>query len=89
MAGMHYHDYQLQLEPGAELFLYTDGLPEAADGSNQMFGQERMLDTLNSNLNAPPTELLNAINAAVADFVNEAPQFDDLTMMCLRYLGNR
>ncbi|MBQ2095473.1 MAG: SpoIIE family protein phosphatase, partial [Firmicutes bacterium] len=84
-----YEDYELQLQPGSKLFLYTDGLPEAkAKGSPQnMFGMERMVDTLNGNPDASPEQTLKAMNEAVEAFVQDAEQFDDLTMLCLEYRG--
>ena len=87
MAGMKYREHVIQLEPGSKLFLYTDGVPEATDTDNEMFGSGRMLDALNSDPDASPQELLEAVHRAVNDFVGEAQQFDDLTMMCLEYTG--
>ncbi|MBR2099125.1 MAG: PP2C family protein-serine/threonine phosphatase, partial [Firmicutes bacterium] len=84
-----YEDYELQLQPGSKLFLYTDGLPEAKakDGPQNMFGMERMVDTLNGNPDASPEQTLKAMNEAVEAFVQDAEQFDDLTMLCLEYRG--
>ena len=83
-----YHDYEIQLCPGDQLFLYTDGIPEACDAREQLFGIDRMLETLNRNPGAHPEELLKSVRSAVNDFVLEAEQFDDLTMLCLEYRGN-
>ena len=80
-------DYTLRLEPGAKLFVYTDGVPEAADADKQMFGTERMLDALNTAPDAAPKEVLERVQAAVDAFVQDAEQFDDLTMLCLSYNG--
>ena len=84
-----YEDYELQLQPGSKLFLYTDGLPEAKakGGPQNMFGMERMVDTLNGNPDASPEQTLKAMNEAVEAFVQDAEQFDDLTMLCLEYRG--
>ena len=84
-----YEDYELQLQPGSKLFLYTDGLPEAKTkgGPKNMFGMERMVDTLNGNPDASPEQTLKAMNEAVEAFVQDAEQFDDLTMLCLEYRG--
>ena len=87
--GMKYHAYELQLEPGSKLFLYTDGLPEAIDAENTMFGIERMLTTLNTEKDASPKKLLENVRDAVDDFVMNAEQFDDLTMLCMEYKGPR
>ena len=87
MEGMVYHDYELQLEPGDRIFVYTDGVPEASDADNNMFGTARMLDALNRNPGASAQEVLGNVRSAVDDFVKDAEQFDDLTMLCLSYEG--
>ena len=89
MAGIGYKNYELQLEPGSRLFLYTDGLPEATDAEEKLLGNDRMLTALNSVPDANPRELLENVTQAVADFIGDAEQFDDLTMMCLSYVGPR
>ena len=75
------------MEPGSKLSLYTDGVPEATDARNRMFGTERMLEALNQERAAAPEKLLMNVKAAVDGFVKEAEQFDDLTMLCLAYKG--
>ena len=75
------------MEPGDELFLYTDGLPEANDASNTLYGTDRMLDALNRSDAGNLKELLEAVRQDVDRFVGGAEQFDDLTMLALRYLG--
>ena len=87
MEGVKYKGYELQLEPGAKLFVYTDGVPEATDADNKMFGTERMLAALNSEPSASPEGVLNNVRAAVDGFVKGAEQFDDLTMLCFEYNG--
>ena len=87
IAGMEYQEYELQLEPGAKLFLYTDGVPEATDAENRMFGKDRMLAALNAEPDAAPERILENVRLAVNDFVKDAEQFDDLTMLCLEYRG--
>ena len=87
MEGMKYKEYEVDLAPGDKLFLYTDGVPEATDAENQMFGTERMLAALNEAPEAAPEQILNNVRKAVDDFVKEAEQFDDLTMLCLEYRG--
>ena len=83
MPGVRYRDFTLQLEPGDRLFLYTDGVPEATDAHNEMFTIERMLGALDRNRDGTPQELLRGVRAEVDAFVGEAPQFDDLTMLCV------
>ena len=88
-AGEVYKDYTLQIAPGSKLFLYTDGVPEAMSGSaaSEMFGPDRMLDALNADPEAHPRQLLAQVRRALADFVKDAEQFDDLTMLCIEYKG--
>ncbi|MCR5322432.1 MAG: serine/threonine-protein phosphatase [Lachnospiraceae bacterium] len=89
MEGMKYKEYEVMLEAGSKLFLYTDGVPEAADADENMFGTERMLDALNVNTGASPEEILKNVRKVIDGFVKEAEQFDDLTMLCLEYRGSR
>lgn len=89
MEGMKYKEYTLQLEPGSKIFLYTDGLPEAADLNNTMFGNDRIVETLNENPDLSPEETLRNMQKAVDNFVKEAEQFDDLTMMSFTYYGDK
>ena len=84
----NYRDYELTLEPGAKIFVYTDGLPEATRSDAEMFGTERMLASLNEQTGSSPREILGAVQSDVSAFVRDADQFDDLTMLCLEYLGD-
>ena len=85
MEMTRYREYELQLEPGAKLFVYTDGVAEAANSRDELFGTERMIRALQGAEDGSPEEILDAVNAAVAEFAGSAPQFDDLTMLCLSY----
>ncbi len=87
MEGCRYREYEVQLEKGSFLFLYTDGVPEAANEQEELFGTERMMSTLNGCGSDDPKEILTYMDASVRSFVGLAPQFDDLTMLCLRYDG--
>ena len=87
MDGIRYREYELQLNPGDKLFLYTDGLPEATDAKNRMFGNERMLAALNWSPDSSPERILANVRRSVDFFVKDAEQFDDLTMLCLEYKG--
>ena len=87
MAGMEdvkYREYELELKPGDFLFLYTDGVAEATNAEEQLYGTERMVDALNSVGNVTPRELLLAVRADIDRFVGEAEQFDDITMLALQ-----
>ena len=87
MDGMEYREYELRMEPGASLFLYTDGLAEAVNPYNQMFGTERILEQLNTEQGNSPEETLRGMKAAVDAYVRGQEAFDDLTMMCVTYHG--
>jgi serine phosphatase RsbU (regulator of sigma subunit) len=87
MEGMIYKEYTIDLSPGDKLFLYTDGVPEATDRENQLFGTERMLAALNSAPEASPQDILRNVRRAVDLFVQNEEQFDDLTMLCIEYKG--
>ncbi len=88
-SGQIYHEYELQMQPGMKLFLYTDGVPEAngSENSSEMFGTDRMISTLNADAEASPEQILNDVRSAVENFVGDGIQFDDLTMLCLEYKG--
>jgi len=85
MEGVRYKEYEIRMEHGSKLFLYTDGVPEAADENQNMFGTQNMLTALNEAANLPPDAILKAVRRSVDSFVKEAEQFDDLTMLCLEY----
>jgi len=87
MEGARYRDYQIQLEQGGSLFVYTDGVPEATNANNEMFGAERMLASLNRSANNNPEVFIKEVGAAVAAFTGEAPQFDDVTMVGMTWRG--
>ena len=87
MEGIQYKEYDLQLEPGDKIFVYTDGVPEATDASLNMFGTGRMLDALNTDPDAVPEQILKNVRKAVDDYVDGTEQFDDLTMLCMEYMG--
>ena len=85
MDGIKYKQYELMLEPGSKIFLYTDGVPEATDAQGNMFEKERMLSALNKDTNATPEQILKNVHTAVDEYVKSAEQFDDLTMLCMEY----
>ena len=87
--GARYKEYSLTLQPGDKLFVYTDGVPEATDSSQTLFGTERMLASLNRAGGASPRATLETVRADVDAFVGKAEQFDDLTMLCLEYKGQQ
>jgi len=89
MDGMKYHEYELDMKPGSCLFVYTDGVPEATDANEELFGYKRMLAALNSDPDTEPESVLKRVRKGVDDFVLDAEQFDDLTMLCVLYKGTQ
>ena len=87
MEDMKYREGSMKLQAGDRIFLYTDGVPEATNGDNKLYGNERLYQTLNQNKDKTPKELLAKIKEDVDRFVGEAQQFDDITMLCLEYKG--
>jgi sigma-B regulation protein RsbU (phosphoserine phosphatase) len=82
---MAYRFGSVKLEPGDKLFQYTDGVTEATDGQNQLYGMERLEAVLKENSAAAPAELLPRVKEDIDAFVGDASQFDDITMLCLEF----
>ena len=82
-----YQNREFTLCPGDCVFVYTDGVPEATASNGEMFGADRLLAALNANPDSSPDEILQRIKDTVDTFVGDAEQFDDLTMMCLKFKG--
>jgi sigma-B regulation protein RsbU (phosphoserine phosphatase) len=87
MEGIRYRRFNLQLQPGDTLYLYTDGVTEAINVDQELFGEDRLLEALNRDAGADPQRICDGAKAEVDVFAGEAEQFDDLTMMCLAYEG--
>ncbi|MBR2807046.1 MAG: PP2C family protein-serine/threonine phosphatase [Oscillospiraceae bacterium] len=85
--GIPYSEYTVRLEPGSKLFVYTDGVPEAADKDRNLFGTDRLLAALNKDPEAAPRTALANVRQSLDMFVREAEQFDDITMMSFKYIG--
>ena len=83
MSGLRYVNQETVLEKGDKIFVFTDGLSEAKDVEQKMFTEERIIKTLNKYKDKAPKEILENMTEVVKEFVGEAPQFDDLTMLCL------
>ena len=75
----------MTLCPGDRLFLYTDGVPEATDENNKLFGEQRLLDFISKNQDVDSKRLLPALKSTIDEFVGNAPQFDDITMLMIDY----
>ena len=87
MEDMKYKEYDMHLDPGDTLFVYTDGVPEAINSEEEQYGEERMLRALTRNKKASMKKLLHAVKRDQDKFVGEADQFDDITMLGFRYFG--
>ncbi len=87
MEGVKYQSGSIQLSPGDKIFQYTDGITEATNAAKELYGMERLTDVLVKNTARPPAELLPIIKADIDAFVGDAPQFDDITMLCVEYLA--
>ena len=85
--GIRWWEQIIDLTPGAKVFLYTDGIPEAKNAADEIYGEKRMVSALNEVCEKSPEELLLHMKKAVDAFVQDAAQFDDLTMLCLEYKG--
>lgn len=89
MEGIRFREHTFELRPGDSLYVYTDGVTEATDREDTLFGTERMLAALNQDPQAEPAELLRTVKDAIDIFAGSAPQFDDITMLCLKYWGKK
>ena len=87
MKGIPFKEHTFRMQPGDSFFVYTDGVVEATNANKELFGTERMLSALNKDPDALPEQVLTNVADGINSFVNEAEQFDDITMLCVRYLG--
>lgn len=85
MEGIRYKCGTMQLSPGDRLFQYTDGVTEAMDKDGRLYGMERLGEVLAQNAALAPMDLLGKVKEDIDAFVGNAPQFDDITMLCLEY----
>ncbi len=85
MEDMQFENKTIQLYAGDELFLYTDGVPEAKSASGERFGMERMIEILNNNKELSPKMLLKKMKQEIDSFIGDCDQFDDVTMLGFRY----
>ena len=83
-----YRDYELELKPGGTILVYTDGTAEATNAEKELFGTDRMLESLNRHLTDTPKDLVEHLKEDIDAFVGDAPQFDDLTALCVRWNGS-
>jgi sigma-B regulation protein RsbU (phosphoserine phosphatase) len=87
MDGIPYANNKLKLAKGDRLFIYTDGITEATNDYNELYGEERLLKILKSvqNNSISSRDLLDIVRNDLNDFVLDAPQFDDITMLAMTY----
>ena len=78
-----YEQYAFTLKKGASLFVYTDGVVEAADANDEMFRTDRLAQALNEHKDSTPKQLLESVQSEIGRFAGDAEQFDDLTMLGL------
>lgn len=83
LSNSAYSDFEIELGKGDKLFIYTDGLNEASDRDNALFGSDRMMEVLDELKESSPEELINGIKKSVESFVGDSMLSDDLTMLCL------
>ncbi|MDD7256576.1 SpoIIE family protein phosphatase [Bullifex porci] len=84
MEGSKYREYELVLSAGDRLFVYTDGVAEATDSNNNLYGTDRMIDALNKAKDLSSRELLESLHKDIDSFVGLADQFDDITMLSIQ-----
>ena len=88
MEGINFTEHEFKLHPGDTFFVYTDGATEATNANSEQFGEERLLYALNRQSDASPKELISNVMEDITAFVNGADQFDDITMLSLKYFGS-
>ena len=85
MDGVPYKEHTLTLQKGDTVFLYTDGVTEAENAANELYGEDRLLACFEQMKNSAPEEVIETIKQSVEVFVNGADQFDDMTMLCFKW----
>ncbi|MBQ9390332.1 MAG: SpoIIE family protein phosphatase, partial [Synergistaceae bacterium] len=87
MEGMKFKQTEFKLNQGDELYIYTDGVAEATNSNNELYGTDRMIEALDGTVGMNVKDILMTMKKSVDDFTGDAPQFDDITMLSLRYFG--
>ncbi len=87
MEDVPFAEHEFKLNPGDTLFVYTDGVPEATNAEDVQYGTDRMLALLNKYKNVPINELLIKLRNDIDKFAGDTPQFDDITMLSIKYKG--
>ena len=84
MDGVKYKKQEFDIQPGSIIYLYTDGVTEATSLSNELYGEDRLINCLNTNAKCNMEQLCKAVTADINAFVGEADQFDDITMVAFK-----
>lgn len=85
MDGMRYKQYELQMQPGDMIFLYTDGVTEAENAGKELFGNERLLSYMDQHMSERVPDILHGLKKEIFRFAGGEEQFDDITMLGLKY----
>ena len=85
MSDYYFSAQETHMNHNDLLFLYTDGLTEAENIDKELFGEERMIEKLNQLMHFSPRAIVDKMQENVGEFVGEAEQSDDLTMLAIRY----
>lgn len=89
MDGVSYTTHSTKLSIGDRLFIYTDGVTEATNASNELYGENRLITVMKYAINKSSKEILDIVRTDIDEFVDDAPQFDDITMLEMSYLGKK
>ncbi|WP_405309069.1 SpoIIE family protein phosphatase [Methanobrevibacter sp.] len=87
MEGIPYNEHEINLNAGDMIFLYTDGVTEANDDYNGFYGENRLKETINENKNKKLKDIINEITKDIDKFCNNSEQYDDITMLIIKYNG--
>lgn len=89
MEGIVYKEHKIMLFPGDIIYVYTDGVTEANDSSQRFYGEKRLIDALNQPFYGEMAKLDENVSSSIAEFSGKAEQFDDITMLSLKYNGSK
>ena len=87
MDGIKYKKHNVTLNINDEIFLYTDGVTEATNTNEELYGDDRLKQVLNSTKGMDAKEICQTVFESTVEFTGDAPQFDDVTTLCLRLLS--
>ena len=88
MEGIRFREHEFELLPGDTVYEYTDGVSEATDANDELFGNDRLIAALNKESDAGVEALLKNVRMEIDRFVKDAPQFDDITMLGFQFYGD-